>query len=87
MGNVLGMSNQLEWNSKGKGVFTRVYVDKCRSACNKEYHLNEEEPEFIPPRDENLGLEKTNPAFDCMDVLKNGPGETSGVYYVRQNEN
>ena len=44
MGQVLELSNELEWNDKAKGVFTRTYVDKCRSACDKEYHLNEEEP-------------------------------------------
>ena len=39
--------------------------------------------EFTPPNDVSLGRTETNPAQDCRDVMDNGPGATSGKYYVK----
>jgi len=83
MGNILGVSNQLLWNRTAKMVFTRVYIDKCRNACELEYLIEEEEPEFIPPNDYLLGKSRSNPGVDCRDIVDNGPGKVSGTYYVR----
>jgi len=51
--------------------------------CFKEYYIEEDEEEFTPPNDVSLGRTETNPAQDCRDVMENGPGASSGKYYVK----
>lgn len=30
-----------------------------------------------------LGRIETNPAYDCRDVMENGPGAESGEYFIK----
>jgi len=83
MGDVIGVGNLLKWDKTAKHIFSRELVDKCRNSCNAEYFLEEEEEKFVPPPDPELGRTSGNPARDCLDVLQNGPGEVSGVFYIK----
>ena len=47
------------------------------------YFIEEEEVEFTPPNDSQLGRTKENPGLDCLDILENGPGAITDEYWVK----
>lgn len=82
-GMYLGVSNDMTWKKALANSFKRTDIEECRSVCYKEYFIEEEEVEFVPPNDVQLGRVETNPAYDCRDVMENGPGAESGEYFIK----
>lgn len=82
-GAVFKVGNEQEWKKILQSVFQRTYIDTCRNVCFKEYYIEEEEVDFTPPNDTQLGRTEQNPAEDCRDVKENGGGTESDEYWIK----
>jgi len=78
---VLGLNDDAGFN-KMKGYVTNDVIKKCRMDCVVEYPIDEPIILPPPPKDPELGMQPSNPASSCQDIITNGGKPNPGVYFI-----